>query len=249
MTDLTPAAISAALCCDWKKAIEINIQIIKETGENIDCLNRLGRAYLEMGENKKAALCFKKVLKIDKYDSIANRNLARSQQAPVAKRAQSSAISPSLNSVAMSFLEEPGKTKLVALVNLAPARVLLKQKQADTVLLVPKRHTIVATDQEGNYLGSLPDDLGHRLSLLMKGGNHYCAVTKSVTQNSIVIFIRELLRAKRFTDTPSFITNSGDYFSFVREDVPGEATHAEAEAEDEGTISEKLHQDEEPEST
>lgn len=239
MTDLRNEAIAAALSSDWKKAVEVNAAILHEDGNNVDCLNRLGRAHLELGDNKKAVLYFKKVLKIDKYDPIATRNLARALQAPVGKKNVRS------KTTQFNFLEEPGKTKLVALVNLAPAKILLKQERADSINLSPRRHTVIVSDQEGNYLGSLPDDLGHRLSILIKGGNSYCALTKSVSTTSMIIFIRETVRAKKFADTPSFTANAGDYFSFVREDV-AESGAVETE-EEEGTISEKLHADEEPE--
>jgi tetratricopeptide (TPR) repeat protein len=230
--DLKAKAITAALSCDWSSAIQLNTELLKENPADLDALNRLGRAYLELGENVKAITFFKKALKIDKYNPIAQRNLARAAQSKGGKKTDSAKVAVNFPTarVAADFLEEPGRTKLVALVNVAPTAVLLEQKQADQVLLVPKRHTVIAMDAHENYLGALPDDLGHRLSLLIKGGNHYCALTKSVSKNGIVLFLREISRAKRFADTPSFITSGADYFSFIRD----EGTEAESETTEAG---------------
>lgn len=226
--ELKAKAIAAALGCDWKSAIEINSKLLVENSSDLDSLNRLGRAYLELGQNPKAATFFRKVLKIDKYNPIAQRNLTRATQGKACQKTATSQVRAPIN-----FLEEPGKTKLVALVNIAPAATLLEQKQADQVILAPKRHTVIALDAHENYLGALPDDLGHRLSFLIKGGNRYCALTKSVSKSSIVLFIREISRAKRFADTPSFITSGADYFSFIRD----ESTEAESESAESGDES------------
>lgn len=241
MSDLTPKAIDAALSSNWEMAVEINSQILSEEPENTDCLNRLGKAYLELGDNKKAATTFRKVLKLNRYDQIASRNLARATQTGSVKKVQGkTAAKPVVN-----FLEEPGRTKLIQLVNLASANLLLKLNQADQVTLATKRRTVIALDENNSYLGSLPDDVGHRLAMLMKGGNTYTAFIKSVTKNSLIIFVRETRRAKRFADTASFMATNNDYFSFIREEVSAvSATSGEEETEDEHPLSRQLHDDE-----
>jgi hypothetical protein len=246
--DLAALAIKAALCSDWQKAVEINAKLLKTDCQNIDCLNRLGKAYLELGDNKKAATILRKVLKIDKYNPIAQKNLARAfSPATVKKTTSNSQVGSTPRNPALDFLEEPGKTKLINLVNLAPTRTLLKQKQADHLNLVLKRHTVMAEDSDGNYLGSLPDDLAHRLAILIKGGNKYCVLVKSVSKNGLIIFVRETFRAKKYTDTPSFATNSGDYFSYVRDELVADTPNITTEEDDDASAAEKLHADEESE--
>lgn len=253
MLDLAANAINAALASDWKKAVALNSQILKENKDDADCLNRLGKAYLELGQNKKAASAFRQVLKIDKYNPIAQKNLARALSFRPVPCSLASAPPPKNTPLSGGFLEEPGKTRLVALVNIAPASVLLKQKQAEVIRLVPKKHGVVVTDLAGTYLGALPDDLGHRLAALIKGGNQYCALTKSVAKNGVVVFIREIFRSKRFANTPSFTAGNADYFSFIREEASGSeeiaASHEgddTAEGFEETPALAKLHQDEEP---
>lgn len=208
----TTAAVALALKCDWIPAIRANAKILKDFPNDIDCLNRLGKAHLELGNNKKAAAFFRKVLKIDKYNPIALKNLDRLATAKVVNKKSNP---PQV----ISFLEEPGKTKLVTLVNPAPASVLMQQSHADTLNLFSKRHTVVVQDQQGTYVGALPDDLGHRLSILIKGGNRYEAIIKSISRHSMIIFLREIVRSKKFHNTPSFLnTNGGDYLSFLRDE-------------------------------
>lgn len=242
------AAVTLALKCDWTGAISANTKILKEFPNDVDCLNRLGKAHLELGDNKKAAKFFHKVLKIDKYNNIAQKNLDR---ATSSKTGSKKTNAPQ----AVNFLEEPGKTKLVALVNTAPVSILMQQNHADTLNLFPKRHTVIAQDSQGSYVGALPDDLGHRLSILMKGGNRYEANIKSVSRSSIIIFLREIFRSKKFHNTPSFLnTNAVDYLSFLRDE--NEETKApvvtsnddgETEEEDAGIHRSKFGHDDEEE--
>ncbi len=241
MEDLNAKAIDAALVGNWEKAVELNSKLLKTDPNNIDCLNRLGKALFELGDCPKACKTLRKVLRMDKYNAIAQRNLARASQTTTGKKTVTTpAASPIL-----SFLEEPGKTKLIALVNLTTSVDLLAQNQTESLILTPKRHTVVVTNTQDHYLGSLPDDVGHRLSVLIKGGNKYCAFIKSVTKCTLVIFVRETTRAKKYSDTPSFITNSADYFSYIREETP--TVEPVVEEDDDATpTAEKLHADEEP---
>lgn len=253
----TEAAIAAALSLDWSKALELNNKILNTCPDDIDCLNRIGKAYLELGDYKKAALFFRKVLKISKYDQIASRNLARVTQASAPKK---TALNSSKNSgphLLTSFLEEPGKTKIINLVNLAPIRTLLSLDNADPVLLISKRHTIFIENEDGNYLGAIPDDLAHRLLVLIKGGNKYEGFVKSCSKNTLTVFLKELSRAKKFHNTPSFPASGNDYLSFIREDPTmdeskqpgssGQIAVDEIDAEDAGFSKNNIHQDEEEE--
>lgn len=248
-------AVAAALRSDWDLAVKLNNAILKECPEDVDCLNRLGKAYLELGDNKKACLLFKKVLKISRFDPIATKNLMRAQQNPAKKASKNGHASSGNSSTPVAFLEEPGKTKIIALVNVAPANVLLNLNYADKIIITTKRHTVMATDQDGKYLGAFPDDLGHRLLVLTKGGNEYEAFVKGVSKNSITVFVRESVRAKKFHDTPSFAANGNDYLSYVREDTLAvhepqisEETAKVADEDGEDTVNhDTKYQDEETE--
>lgn len=248
------AAVAAAIRCDWACAKALNQKILSQNPQDVDCLNRLGKALLELGENPKAITIFRKVLKIDKYNSIAQKNLDRATASHNSKKARTGEAKPASltpnNPLITNFLEEPGKTKLVPLVNVAPASALLKLSYGDAINLSPRRHTVLIEDKSNNYIGAIPDDLGHRLSVLIAAGNRYDGLVKSISKNSVVVLLREISRTKKFHNTPSFPTASSDYFSFVREETvnheekPVVAT-TEAEDDEDESPSSHLHADEE----
>lgn len=106
------------------------------------------------------------------------------------------------------FLEEAGITKVVNLIKLAEPQKLSKLYPGSMVKLIAKNRGISITDLEDNYLGVLADDISHLLIRLIKGGNQYSAIIKSVKPNSLSILVREIFRSKKFKNQPSFIEYS-----------------------------------------
>jgi len=200
-TALEEQAVKAALNQNWNKAIEINKKIIAGVPQDIAALNRLGRAYWEIGKIRQAIQSYKKVLKFDSLNPIANKNLKRLAKGGQTKRikGKKSLFIPSAN----IFLEEPGKTKVVKLIRLATPSVLAQLDNADTVVLTLKKRNIVVSSNNGQYLGSIPEDLSIRLIKFIKGGNQYQAFVKSVDHQKLEVFIREVFRSKKFANNPS----------------------------------------------
>lgn len=195
-------AIEKALHQDWKEAIRINLEIIKTEENNIDSLNRLAFAYFKIGDDSRAKRAYQKVLKLDGYNQIAIKNLKK--LASKRKAGQPEAVgelSP------LMFLEEPGKTKIVPLVNIAPERTLAGLTTGQEVFLKEKRHAVEVRDHQNAYLGALPDDLSFKLTKFIAGGNKYHVAIKSIGKNQLIVFIRELSRSKRFANQPSFVSS------------------------------------------
>lgn len=205
------AAIAAALAQDWKEAIKINTAILKTNKTSIDALNRLGFSYLMTGHLRIAKRTFGKVIRIDPYNQIALKNIKKLgtiRQKDVTKNTKQT-ISP------MIFLEEPGRTKLVECINLAPLQVLSSLTSGLEVMLKAKNHVVEIRTDQNSYLGALPDDLSFKLIKLLSAGNRYQAVVKSIAKNSLIVLLRELSRGKRFAHQPSFITQTS-YVPFAR---------------------------------
>jgi tetratricopeptide (TPR) repeat protein len=182
-------AVKAAMENHWKKAVQINQKILKQEKNNIAALNRLGRAFWETGNLKKAEETYKKVLKTDRYNSIATRNLKR-----LTDSRQKAGKKPAKRKKEVSrgtFLEEPGKTRTVKLVRLADPKILSEFDSGDLVNLEPKKRTISVLAEDKTYLGSLPEDLSQRLIRFIKGGNQYEALIKAVDRQHLEILIRE----------------------------------------------------------
>lgn len=199
MSALTTQAIQTALLGDWTNAIKLNEEILKDTPDDINTLNRLGFAMLSMGDIKGAKNVYEKVLSLDMKNPIALRNLKRVNSG--------NSLKPNipLNNL---FIEETGKTKIIELINIADKKIISHLRSGEKISVKIKRSKIFALDSEDQYLGMLPDDIGKRLTEFMNGGNEYDAYIWSVDDNKINIFIREVKRVKRYSNQPSFI--SGD---------------------------------------
>lgn len=198
MEEAANAAIDAALKNDWDRAIELNSAILKENPNDLEALNRLAQAYLQLGELDNAKNTYRKVLRADPYNLIAKKNLKRISDGFI----PSTKNSLGTDSVAI-FLEEPGKTKTVNLINCASSQTLAKLSHCDLVNLIVKKHSVVV-QKDGMYLGALPDDLAFRIIRLISLGNRYQAFVKSIDGNNIQIFLQELKRAKRLGNQASF---------------------------------------------
>lgn len=227
-SDLAQRAISAALSGNWKEAIEFNSQILSQDPKNIDSLNRIARAYAELGSLGKARTSSQSVLKIDPFNKIAVGALERWKKIKGKPNSFSNHSSPD------AFLEEPGKTKLIDLLHPGSADVLAKLDCGDEVKLTPFAHRVNVSTQDGKYIGRLPDDLSAKLRMLIKMGNEYRTLVKSVEKNTVRIFIRETVKAKDAENIPSFTSEKIDYVSFT----PPELVHKKEE------VVEALHQEE-----
>lgn len=194
-------AVKAALAQNWEKAAEINKKIIKENSENIPALNRLARCHWELGDIEQALKTYKKVLKIDNFNPIANKNFTRLSKGGKIKKSLNKKIIPFFSKI---FLEEPGKTKVVSLMRLAEPDVLGKLNNGDRITMVAKKRLVSIQDEEGNYLGTIPEDLSLKLIRFMNGGNQYDVFVKNIDHQTLQIFIRETSRGKKYNDVSSF---------------------------------------------
>lgn len=195
-------AIQTALMGNWENAVAINLEILAETPEDIDTLNRLALAYTVLGKTREAKDIYQKVFEIDPLNSIALRNLKRIKES---QESSSGCISVQLNN---NFLEETGKTKVVELVNIAQPKIVQILRTGQSVNLCIKRSKIFILEGEKQYIGVLPDDIGRRLIKLMNSGNKYVAYIKSSNPNKVQVFIKEIKRSSRYKFHPSFLSTS-----------------------------------------
>lgn len=229
MTDTTrteQSAIDAALTQNWKEAIRINLQLLKENKSNISVLNRLGFAYMQSGDFPLAKRTFHKVIKIDEYNQIAIKNLKKLtlvNEKDILKT-NTKQLSPLL------FLEEPGKTKIVACINAAPLAILSRVSPGEEIIMHAKNHTVEIRNDQNIYLGALPDDLSFRIIKFLAGGNTYQALVQSVGKNTLTLFIRELSRGKRFKTQPSF-ASPGVYIPMAQKEHSDDAVDSTEDAD------------------
>lgn len=199
-------AIDAALDQKWEEALTINKKIIKLDPQNVDALNRQARAYMELGKANLAKKYYSQALKYDPYNPIAQKNLkimrSFKSNGQISSWNCKDRLSPSL------FLQEPGKTKMVNLLNVAEPQKLSQAYCGMKVTMATKNRRVTIVDTNSNYLGVLPDDISHHLLRLTKGGNKYELFIKSISVNSLSVLIKETFRSKRFKNQSSFLEYS-----------------------------------------
>ena len=79
LNNLSQQAIEAAIKGNWQYAVDINSKILDKSPENTETLNRLGKAYMELGLIVKSIKTFQTCLQISPNNTIAIKNLQRLQ--------------------------------------------------------------------------------------------------------------------------------------------------------------------------
>lgn len=211
MDGLAQKAIDEALKGNWEEALSLNKEILKQNPEDEEALNRLARANFEIGNLKQAVSCYKKALKLDPYNTIAKKALLRFGKMKEArvkpkKKTPAGDGGPAI-SLADIFIEEPGKTKTIPLIHLGDESVISILAMGEEVRLIPHSHRVSAQTQDGSYIGRLPDDLSRRIIKLIRAGNEYRSLVKSVFPQAVKLFIREIKQSPHIGSIPSFPAN------------------------------------------
>lgn len=115
-------AVDAAVNTDWDEAVLTNKKIIQLDKHNLSAILRLGFAYLQKQDLDEAKKYYRKAIKIQSNNNVALENLERINVLQTKKTRKSSQSQISLDP--NLFLDIPGKTKSVALVNLGQKNVL-----------------------------------------------------------------------------------------------------------------------------
>jgi tetratricopeptide (TPR) repeat protein len=193
-------AITLAMESRWLESIDVNKRIIDSFPNDVDAHNRLGKAYMELGEYSKAKEAYAKAFKLDQYNAIAKKNLQRLEhigdESPVSKEGVK--VDPHL------FIEEIGKAGVSNLYQIASSEKLVKMTAGDKVVLRSQGTSLSVENIKGEYLGLVPAKQGQRLIKLMKGGNKYTAAVVSSNEGSISVIIRETYQDPSQTDQVSF---------------------------------------------
>lgn len=202
--DLQQEAIRAAVNKNWNEAISTNEKILEQIPDDIPTLNRIGIAYSMIGENKKASKHFQQVLDIDPHNQIAKNNLHR-----LKINKETGLANPYLQTV--SFIEEPGKSKVIPLVSQGEPKVFSKLNIGEPVELAHSKHKVKVVAAKNEFVGYLPDNISHRLLELIKAGYKYHTIMKSVNPKAPQVFIQETHASKKLKGLPSFPLDDRDH--------------------------------------
>jgi len=185
---LSKKAISLAMQGLWNEAVAVNKELLAISPNDIDALNRLGKAYMEMGDYQQAKEAYEKALMLDRYNGIAQKNLQRLSL--LVDRSVNGINNNMVNPEA--FIEEAGKAGMVSLINLAKPEVLAPVVAGDQVFLKIEGEKLIVINSQGNYLGQVDAKTAQRLIKLMVGGNRYAAAVTSSAENKMTVIIREI---------------------------------------------------------
>src|SRR5919112_6681720 len=115
----------AAFEGNWEEAVSLNLQIIDRFQKDADAFNRLGRAYISLGNLDEAKEAYSKALRADPANLIARRNLQRLEiLRGQGGRDSADVTRPGPMPRPSAFLEEVGKTWVDELVNPGELRTL-----------------------------------------------------------------------------------------------------------------------------
>ena len=184
-------AIALAMQSRWQEAVAVNQSIVESFPTDIDAYNRLGRAFIELGDFARAKEAYGRALELDSNNVIAERNLHRlsllpESQMPVKEERRE--VAPNL------FIGDMGKSGVVNLQNLAPQEVLARMTAGNQVYLEVRGQQLVVQNEGGEYLGRVDPRYGFRLAKLIEGGNQYTAAIVSLDNDRAKVLIREVFQ-------------------------------------------------------
>lgn len=204
---LQKQAVEAAKQGKWPEAIELNQEILQENPCNISALNRLALAQMQLSQIEEAKETLCRVLELDKLNKIALKNLEKAKRKQKGKVAQFNQCS--------SYIEEPGKAKVIDLIRLADDKSLKKCAVGQECTLDPKSSFIsINIADNSSYLGTLPKEISTRLINLINSGNEYGCVIHSIEpdQEKCKVYIEELKVSSKNLGKTSFpITLETEY--------------------------------------
>ncbi len=229
-------AIALAMQGKWDEVVAANKTLLESFPDDIDAFNRLGRAYMELGQYAQAKEAYESAIRLDPYNGIAQKNLTRLSVLKGSKakgEVQVQKVAP------QTFIKEVGKAGVVNLITKARPEVLAKLVTGAALNLRIEGVNLMVDTTTGQHVGQVEVRHGQRLVKLMEGGNKYSAAVVSASpEGNVSVIINETYQdpsqAGRLSfpqkdSEPSHWTPAGD--RMIRreleyeEALPGEAAY------------------------
>jgi tetratricopeptide (TPR) repeat protein len=258
---LVERALVAAKAGRWDDARAANTELLELDPNSAETQNRLGKALSELGRYREAHAAYTRARDLEPHNLIAQRNLERLNSLRDLPDEPAEGNGPVR---AYAFIEETGKTMIVALVR--PAEVAARSRvlagdplevRIDTVAECVTIHT-----PTGVYIGEVEPRIAERIVRLSRDGNRYTAAAVELEQDTLRVILRETYQDPSLTDQLSFPTRvrgatprayiRRDFVTdqLLEEDVLADGDEEEAEpeeAEDEPEIEDEEFSDDDSE--
>lgn len=199
---LEQQAIDAAMQLQWPAAVKLNAEIIKNDKHNLAAYLRLGFANLQLRKIKEAKKYYTKALKIQPKNMVALENLEKIEI--LGHRGVNRTALENPMFITDLFIDIPGKTKSISLVNSGQKNVLAKLVAGQELNLKIKKRKVEARTSLNEYVGTLPDDISRRLIHFLRAKSIYTTIVKEASLNRVVVFIKEQKKGRGVQNHSSF---------------------------------------------
>lgn len=238
---LVERAIEHASSNEWDDAINDNLRLL-ELDVDASALNRLGKAYLELGQYDRALEYYREALQVNRSNVVAQKNVARLEQL---QGLEGGGVRTTIREHAdpQIFIVETGKTALTTLTKLPPSDIIVRLTTGEKLEIQNNGKDVWVTDGEGRTIGYLEPHLAQRLIDMMHGGNRYAAVVANLDAGGVKALIREVYQSPNQRTLVSFPGKLGGDIAHFRTYVRDLPTRYELDSDD-LTEDEELHEEE-----
>jgi len=217
---LVERAIEHAANKQWDDAINDNLRLL-ELGKDAETLNRLGKAYFELGRFDRALEYFRETLQSYPSNVIARKNVTRLGLVQGMTDAPTRTVRQHADP--QIFIVETGKTALTTLTEIASNDIVMSLMIGEELQINHDGKNVTLTDNDGHRIGTLEPQLAQRLIQMLEGGNRYAAVVANLQDGLVKVLIREIYQAPYQRTRVSFPGKLGGdiahFRTYVR-DVP-----------------------------
>ena len=233
--DLSRDAIALALEGEWERASEVNRALLELFENDVEAMNRLGKALMELGRYTEAKEVLGRVTELAPYNNIAKKNLGRLEH--LEARPVSTIQGRKAGGAPRLFIEESGKSGTTLLRKSPTGQTAARVAPGDPATLAIEHEAINVYTLDGDYLGQVEPRLGTRLLRLMRGGNRYEAAVIGVSQQGISIIIREVYRHRTLQKVYSFPNKTKDeHRIYLNESLTSYTRDEDLDEEDEDGV-------------
>lgn len=210
----TDLAVKQAQEGQWEEAVNTNKNFLNLFPTEPEALNRLGKAYSELGMYSEAHTAYSQTLKVNPGNTIAKKNLERlslilesAANAPAVRAGSGERLDTDL------YIDETGKTGITELLGLAAPSTLAKVSVGDKVQLQVSGHTLYVQTAAGETIGQLEPRMSNRLVNFIENGNRYAAAIIAMEPGHVRVRLRETYQHPSMFGQVSFPSQgSGDTF-------------------------------------
>jgi tetratricopeptide (TPR) repeat protein len=213
---LQEKAVESAAENRWEEAVEVNRQILG-LGEDPDTYNRLGKAFMELGDITESHDAYQQTLRLQPTNTIARKNLARLEAllARGFEKAQEVIRKPRQQVDLRMFITETGRTAITTLIDVPRNPAVEALVTGEKMDFRVDGKTVYVIDADGNVIGRLEPKLGQRLAELIGGGNRYLAAIAQSDSRQVRLLIRETYQDPSQRGRISFPGKLGEGATYV----------------------------------